>query len=721
METTAQILAKRMKRFLVFGRMVPLLAMVALCLTGASNKHPYSPHEKAFYADASLVEYVLPGVTITINSARIASDGTISVLYTLTDPSGHPLDAAGVTTPGTITLSYVAAVLPNNQEQYTAYTTRANSGPAVASTNQPGADSGGVVSPVGSGQYQYVFRTKAPSGFDATATHTIGIYGSRVLTDYNLGTNYASATFNFVPNGAAVTKVHEIIKTASCNTCHDQLSWHGGRRRGVEMCVLCHTQQNVDTTTGGSLDLKVIIHEMHMGKNLPSVVGGSPLIVNGTDFSQIAFPADPGDPRRCETCHSQSTGAAQATAYLTNPTRAACGACHNDVNFASGANHPGGPQIDDNQCHNCHIPQGELDFDASIKGAHVAPTASNLLTGLAVNIAKVDNGTAGSAPVVSFTVQDGSGKPLALSQLGEIPGKDAYAISFTMAGPTTDYGYTSFGSDTASTPGYVTESAAKAGCDGNGNCTYRFTHRVPANASGTYSIGVEARRTEVVLAGTTSQQSITYGAPNKVVYFSVDGSPVSPRRQVVAVSNCNQCHVALSVHGTLRNNTEYCVMCHNPSNTDASERVHAQVAADKAAPPQGITFPLLVHRIHDGVNMQGDGGSYTVVGFGGSHNDFSTTLYPGMAPNGEMISLANCSTCHVNGSEANLPVGLNNAVNPQGWINPDGATATACSGCHVAQDAASHFLANTTTLGESCTVCHQPGAAFDVDKVHAQY
>jgi OmcA/MtrC family decaheme c-type cytochrome len=713
MRATAQkSLTSRIKWLRVFGRTVAVLAVVGVCLTGA-NRHSYSPHEKAAYADASLVEFVRPGMTIAINSAQIAADGTTSVVYTLKDPQGLPLDAAGITTPGTVSLSYVAAVLPNNQEQYTAYTTRPNSGPAVASTNQPGADSGGVTSTVGPGQYRYVFNTKAPSGFDATATHTIGIYGSRVLTDYNLGTNFASATFNFVPNGAKVTKIHEIVKTGSCNTCHDQLSWHGGRRRGVEMCVLCHTQQNVDTATGGSLDLKVMVHEIHMGVSLPTVKAGSPLIVNGKDFSKIAFPADPGDPRRCETCHSQTTGAAQATAYLTNPTRAACGACHNDVNFATGKNHPGGPEFDDKLCSTCHIPQGEMDFDASIKGAHVAPMDSSLLTGLAVNITNVQNSLAGEAPAVSFTVQDGNGKPLPLSQLG--------SISFTMAGPTPDYGYTSFGPDTTNTPGYVTESAAKASCDGR-NCLYTFTHTVPANATGTYAIGVEARRTEVVLAGTTSQQSITYGAPNKVFYFSVDGSPVAPRRQVVAISNCNQCHVALSAHGGLRNNTEYCVMCHNPSNTDAAVRGMAVNAADKAAPPQGITFPLLIHRVHDGVNMLADGGSYTVVGFGGSHNDFSGTLFPGMAPNGEQISLANCSLCHVNGSETNLPIGLNNAVNPQGLINPEGATATACSGCHVARDAAAHFLSNTSSaLGESCTVCHQPGGAFDVSKVHAQY
>ncbi|HTA70036.1 MAG TPA: hypothetical protein VK776_17225 [Bryobacteraceae bacterium] len=52
-----------------------------------------------------------------------------------------------------------------------------------------------------------------------------------------------------------------------------------------------------------------------------------------------------------------------------------------------------------------------------------------------------------------------------------------------------------------------------------------------------------------------------------------------------------------------------------------------------------------------------------------------------------------------------MPVELNDVVNPQGWISPEGAKATACSGCHVAKDAAAHFLANTSALGESCAVC----------------
>jgi len=64
----------------LFGRTTALLTVVALCLTGASTKHQYSRQEKAFYADAATVQFVQPGLTITINSAQIAADGTITTV-----------------------------------------------------------------------------------------------------------------------------------------------------------------------------------------------------------------------------------------------------------------------------------------------------------------------------------------------------------------------------------------------------------------------------------------------------------------------------------------------------------------------------------------------------------------------------------------------------------------------------------------------------------------
>jgi OmcA/MtrC family decaheme c-type cytochrome len=695
---------------------------MAVSLASAPRR-PYSTHQKAFYANASTVEYVKPGLTITVNSAAVAANGTITATYTLTDPNGLPLDSTGVTTPGVISLSYIAAVLPNNQEDYTAYTTRAATGTVIATTQQPGADSGGVTTATSTpGQYTYTFHTAAPAGFDATATHTIGIYGSRDLTAYGLTVEYASATYNFVPDGAKVTNVHDIIETASCNSCHDQLSAHGGSRRGMPMCVLCHTPQNVDPNTGDTMDAKVFFHKIHMGASLPSVIAGTPYIpaVNshGTfNYSTVVFPADPSDPRRCTMCHSQTTGAVQKTAYLTNPNRAACGACHDNVNFATGANHVGGIQNDDTECANCHIPKGEMDFDASITGAHVAPTASTLLSGLNVAITGVTNGTAGKAPTVTFTVLNNANAGVPLSALS--------SISFTMAGPTTDYGYTIFGTNT-STPGYVTESASGATCSASGTCTYTFTSIVPAGSTGTYAIGVEARRSETVpelINGATVQTAIQYGAPNVVSYFSVDGSTLAARRTVVALASCNGCHASLQLHGALRNNTEYCVMCHNPSNTDMTTRPTATIVAQQSLPNQGIEFNKMVHRIHFGPNAAADGAKYpyVVVGHGGAVSDFSHTLFPPLSPAGSAGDTQNCSMCHVNSSEQNLPTGLNAVVDPQGWINPIQRVAGACSGCHTSKAESSHFLANTDSLGESCASCHGSGAAFAVDLVHAQY
>src|SRR5258708_33129794 len=101
-----------MKRLYRGLRIVTVVALIALCMTGQTKKHKYSKHEKAFFADPALVDFVRPGLGITINSAQIASSGAISVTYTLTDPSGLPLAAAGVKTPGVVSLAFVASSIP---------------------------------------------------------------------------------------------------------------------------------------------------------------------------------------------------------------------------------------------------------------------------------------------------------------------------------------------------------------------------------------------------------------------------------------------------------------------------------------------------------------------------------------------------------------------------------------------------------------------------------
>ena len=706
------------------------LLAVSLFLVNAQKKTNFTPHEKAYYADASVVVYVQPGLTVNIVSAKVASDGTISVDYKLTDPTGAPLDQSGITTPGSIALSFLAAYIPKGQAQYTSYITRsATAATGGATATQAAADSGGAAQTVAPGEYVYTFHTKAPAGFDPTASHRIGMYGSRNLTEWDLGTNYADATFDFVPAGGTPTP-RDVVRTTDCNACHGLpngmttttgsagLAAHGGSRRDVQLCIICHQPQTSDPNTGNSLDMKVFIHKIHMGSSLPSVMAGKPYQIIGfqnsvNDFSTVVYPADV---RRCQTCHNPANQAAQTNVWVTTPSRAACGSCHDDVNFATGTNHVNLPQADDSQCAQCHIPQGELEFDASILGAHTIPDQSKTIPGLNFTLTRVTNGAAGQKPTVTFTVKDNAGNPIPMSAFATSPA----SLSLTMAGPTSDYGYTSFGSD-VTTPGYVTEGVAgTASCGSDGTCSYTFSHAVPAKATGTYVVGIEGRRSATLLPGTVLQMTANYAGKNQVIYFSVDGTPVQSRRAVVTLSNCNNCHAYLELHGSLRNNTEYCVLCHNPSNTDASTRASATNPADKSAPPQGINFAMMVHKIHTGVNLARFGATYTIVGFGGSHNDFSGVRFPAMGPTGAVQDTALCYVCHANGSESVLPIGKNPVTDPQGLLNPAPATTSACTACHLNQSALAHASSNTDPkFGESCDICHGTNGQFSATQVHA--
>ena len=685
---------------LLIRSILAIIVLVGAIGLQSEDSYSFSKREKAYFASASVINFVRPGLVFKIASAQIAQDGTITARVLVTDPKGIPLDRDGINTAGAVSISLVAATIPKGQRQYNAYTVRTQTSPITkVSAIQAGSDSGGVFTKNADGDYTYTFKTKAPSGFDASATHTIAVYGSRVLTDFNLGTNFASTTFNFVPNGGQVAVVRDVIRTQSCEKCHDQLSFHGGTRRGIELCVLCHTPQTTDPDTGNTVDFKVFIHKIHMGSSLPSVQAGTPYQIIGfnqavSDWSKVVFPSDA---RRCEACHEQTTGAAQAKAYFT-PNRASCGACHDNVNFATGLNHVNLPQVDDTQCANCHIPQGELEFDASIIGAHTVPSHSLTLPGLNISIVKVENGTAGSKPAITFTLKDNGGNPILASDLSKSPNR----LSVVMAGPTSDYGYTSFGSD-VTTNGYVSEDASKASCGADGTCLYQFLHAVPAGAKGTFSIGMEGRRGATLLAGTTIQQTTQYGAINKVVNFSVDGSPIVARRQVVDITKCNACHTALATHGESRNQIEMCVLCHNPSNTDRN------------TPAQSVNFSLMIHKIHDGAALAAAGTPLVV----GSTN-FSNVVFPAFSPSGTIGNVQSCDMCHVNGSQNNLPIGLNDVRTPNSLLTTTPAVTAACMACHATKPELSHAVANTTIFGESCTACHGPNGDFTPDKVHAQ-
>jgi OmcA/MtrC family decaheme c-type cytochrome len=673
------------KRLWPLGLVVGFLA--AASLVSGLGKQTFSAIEKAFYADEKTINFVRPGLELKILAAVVNPNGSMAVRIRITDPLGVPLDRLGVFTPGPVNISFVAAFLPKDKNVYTSYTTRVQTSPITrVSATQAAADTGGTwTKEAQDGEYTYTFRTVAPAGHDRTATHTIGAYSSRNLTAFDLGTNYASATFNFVPDGSEVTQVRDVIKTATCNACHVQVSAHGGSRRGMEMCVLCHTNQTVDPDTGNTVDMTVMTHKIHMGKDLPSVKAGTPYTIIGNaqsvnDYSDIGFPANA---RNCTACHAQTgpNAATQARAMF-NPTREACGSCHDNLDFATGKGHIA--QADDTRCSQCHRPEGEREWDISVRGAHVVPEFSRNLRGQTIELLEVQNTAPGQNPTITYRLRDADGKILAPS--------DMVSLSLILAGPAPDY------------TAYWSESARTNVLTSAGTAQHRFARAIPADAKGTFSISAEGYRNVSFEGPGRVPTTVRDPLKNVTTYFSVDGSRVERRRQVVSLEKCNACHTRLEAHGRNRNQIEECVVCHNATMTDGARRPAAQ------APSESISFATMVHRIHTGKEQ---GRPYIIYGFGASVNDFSKIGFP--------TSAADCATCHVNNSQ-NLPLrpNLTPVTDPRGFLPTIGATSAACVSCHSSRDAAVHVQLNTSPLGESCNVCHGPNSEFSVARSHAR-
>lgn len=674
----------------------------AVALIGQQNSPAVSRNKftkLARKASVKELDYTRPGLVVRILSAGVAADGTVTTRVRFADPKNVPLDKDGISTAGVIAASAVVAYIPKGQTQYVAYTTRLQTSPITGLTaTQAGTDSGGVWTKVADGEYTYAFKTKLPASYEKGSTHAVGVYGSRDLTEFDLGISLDDSVYTFVPDNSSKPVTREVVKTESCAKCHvDSFAFHGNTGRvSMEMCILCHTPQTVDPDTNNTVDMPVMIHKIHMGKDLPSVVAGGKYAIVGrngeVDFSGIGFPTDQ---RNCQVCHDPTTGV-KASKDLT-PTQAGCGSCHDNVNFATGENHINLSIKDDKLCAGCHPASSGKEFDPSIAGAHVIPTRSQQLTGIDWSILKVDNGTAGSKPTITFTLKDKAGNPLSPSSFQR--------LNAVLAGPTTDY-TAKFANVT--TPGYSVESMLTGTSGANGTYTFTMATAIPKDAQGTFSISLDGRRVETIKGKGNADLSVQYGYKSFVSYFAVDNSPVQPRRDVVSIEKCQACHVSLELHGANRvNNTQHCVVCHNPVQTDSGQR------PKDAGVANSIDFRQMIHSIHGGEEIKTFFGTedYVIYGNGGSKNNFSEVKYPGR--------LASCSACHLDGTEQ-LPMAESNSMvaNPRGYIDPVSPGAAACLACHRTRDAASHALANTTRLGESCGACHGSGSDAGVKKAH---
>lgn len=710
-------------------------------------------------------------LNVTIEEAFINSERRPVVRFFLTDDAGKPLSASGVR------IRLLIAVLEENG--YRDYITTVQTSPitGISAVQASFEDSSqGTLNNLGGGFFEYIFSTVLPENYDRSATHTVGIFADATF----LGVSYVSnATFDFVPNGRQVSKVRDLVRNETCNTCHNPLEAHGGFRRDVKLCVLCHsteitdfetgiTSPHIDPDTGNNLGFPIMVHKIHRGENLPSVEAGTPYRIIGFrqsvfDFSHVAFPQDI---RNCETCH---TGGTQSDEFMTNPTRDGCGSCHDNVNFASGAGHGGGAQLDDNNCSACHLPATGKEFDLSVVGSHTIPQWSQQAPGINFEILSVRSLETGSNvvapgehPVVTFRITTNNGTV--------VPPSAMNFLRLVLAGSTREYSIQDYNNDGILTPGDPTSPwtpgaetfksedprQTAVGPDPTGAFTYTFTSAIPLDATGSYAIGIEGYKCATIEGANQRKGGLNCSGgrdpnrngvedpgevfneirdvgPNEVFFFPVtDSSPVA-RRVVVDGANCSTCHGVFSkdflVHGGIRNNVYYCALCHNPSNTTLSRQLPP---IGEVAVTESVDYKVMIHKIHRGENLTSPYVLYsppagTFPNQTERATDFSEVLFPG--------DLRDCESCHATNTytlEAGrgvlstwvLPTTTYEFVREESsktvldtFLTPP--ITSVCTSCHDNVN----FETGENHLGgpqpeSACVSCHGVGNPLSVERTH---
>ncbi|MEO8921261.1 MAG: OmcA/MtrC family decaheme c-type cytochrome [Caldimonas sp.] len=633
-------------------------------------------------------------------------------------------------------------------------------GPGTQPTVNATTDSGGSLTDHGDGTYTYTFGTNIAAvaspiavSFDPTLTHRVALaIRSSTLPQASNG------VYDWQPSTGNVANIptRDMIDTASCNSCHDHLAAHGGPRQDARLCVTCHNPGSTEANSGNTLDFEVMIHKIHDGKNLPSVKAGTPYVIYGfrnsvNDFSDVAFPQDV---RNCTKCHDPANPKTpDAHLAFDLPTIQACGACHDNIDFAQGAagGHPGGVVTDNSECTICHSANRVA---GSVADVHLIPgkvAAANFK----FNILGISNTAPGQQPLIVISVtnpQNGNSTYDIKADPAFTAGGGAAALNIDLAWSTADYG--NVGSN--SYPGQPVSINALKTAVANGDGTYTVTSplAVPISATGSGAVAIEGHPAGDFDGNGTFTDRVP--VTSVVQYFAITDAAPTARRAVVDVANCQNCHGqndGLSLHGNNRtDNVTLCVMCHNPNATDISQRpidpdgVPNQVntATVDGLEQRPIDFNALIHSIHGAAFRSSD---FVIYGFGGSVNSFSDVLYPG--------TLANCSQCHSGTTyEPPLAAGLLGTtidthatvvLNGSGGktIAPAAAladsslysritpTAAACSGCHddvtsrshMQQNGASFYITqsligSSASSTETCSVCHSAGAIADVKKVH---
>ena len=665
---------------------------------------------------------------------------------------------------------------------------------------QAGSSNQGTLVNLGGGRYSFTLGRGldefADITFEPELTHRFGIdlrnveVAGRSIPNSRSGDSW----LDIQPSTGATEGIpsRRIAAQENCASCHAaDLQFHGGPRRTMEYCVTCHIDSDRDAGTGNSIGMTVMMHKIHMGPNLIEPYS----IQNNrtgqfSDYSNVTYPQDV---RNCTTCHDPANPETPEADWVNNRgTAEQCASCHDNLTFNDwgltniNRNHAAGAQPN-STCAACH---SEAGFMESVLEAHTIPTQAGARK-FKYNILEITNTQPGDSPVVVFSITDPTNddEPYDMTTHPAFSGS-ATGLGISFVWPNADFTNVANdeGSDITGRPVAQPRRIVVASAN-NSN----LPAGVIDNLDGTYTLDTALLNPPVVIPSTTpplgsgsvlmeGRLSADFNAPagvfgdqqpvtSALVPFAItDASPI-PRRQIVSLEKCQDCHSVndgLNFHGNNRSdNNEACASCHNPNSTDLFRRpVDPDGIADglnEAAidllEEASVNWAYMIHAIHTPGKRENP---YVAYGFGSNPHDYSDVTYPRRE--------GDCLACHLEGTyEVPLLDRLGTTVNTGATVvgsgfgganayAPDLATArnpqtdnnispeaAACVACHDSGIAIEHmtvrgtsaisfgnsFLRNPDPFGdpdtqerlntaapENCAICHGPGAFADVAVAH---
>ncbi|WP_076408541.1 OmcA/MtrC family decaheme c-type cytochrome [Shewanella sp. UCD-KL12] len=622
---------------------LPLALTILLAACGGDDGSPGNPGEPGGPPATEISSLMIAVDDVSMNS------GIATVNYSISNQDDEPV--VGVSTP-----TFIASqLLPQG------YTNAGNSSQWQYFTSESCSTScTGELVDHRNGQYSYTFSAAFDGMNDmsymAGATQRLVIkVGGDSLAD---GTELPVTNQHFDwQDSGAVAYTRNLIVMETCNTCHNDLAFHGSKYNEVETCVTCHSEGKVSNNDN---IFPQMIHAKHL-----------------TGF--------PGSLANCQTCHAPDEALTEHYNWARVPTMETCGSCHNNIDFPAGEGHPA--QADNSNCVACHNSEwtANVHNDGGDDEALAQFTAEITAASL-------------SGTSVTFTIK------LSNPASGEVYSDSADKLSFVDDLRIVANWGTSFDYSTRSASSLkLQDSTPASGSDGS--YTYELTGlTVPVGTEadqGTLAVQGKLCSSDGALGDCSDENFSTVNIKSSHQFFNQTALSAEGRRVVVTNETCGTCHgdQALNYHGSRNDLEGQCQLCHNPFMLADSTSANPSLAT--------ADYKHMIHGLHsaqregyEDLNYPGQIGNCAQC-HTSSESGVLTVALPlntGVQPlaldDGSYTSAtaAICSDCHSSDSAQN----------------------------HMTQQGAVFMGSkeDATAGTESCATCHGQGASSDVLAVH---